>query len=627
MKFFKFLFFIFALFTIHCSLFTKFVAAANEFIVDSTVTYEVSETGKTLVTHDITLENNFSTLYATSYSLSLENIEAQNVQARSVSGDQWPVVSEKEGDKTQIKITFPDAVVGKGKQRHFFVTYENSNFAVRTGEVWEISIPRLSDEASFRNYTTILIVPEKFGLEAYISPTPVRVEERESVRVYSFKKEDLVKTGVTAGFGDFQVFTYTLNYHLENPLSKSAETEIAVPPDTAFQRVYLREIEPKPKQIKIDPDGNWLAVYILKPRERLDIKVAGEVQIFSSERPFPKPTNEVLGTSLLGTSYWQVDDPEIKALAAKLKTPRAIYDYVATTLKYDYGRVKPNIERLGAKGALLSPNSAICMEFTDLFIAIARAAGIPAREVNGFAYTENPEIQPLSLVADVLHAWPEYWDENRGAWIPIDPTWAATTGGVNFFDKLDLRHFTFVIHGKDPQKPFPPGSYKLGANPQKDVYVSFGKLPQETANYPEVTASLKENLPFFNSRLNFKIENTGKTAFYQLKPHVYFDEKLYHQEDIEVLPPFSSYENSLNVPYRFLAKNMPAQIRVEVDGSGVIVPTNKDKVVIISLLSIFSIFVIILALILWKRYHLNFQKLQAFIFSKTNKPPSISEKQ
>ena len=165
-------------------------------------------------------------------------------------------------------------------------------------------------------------------------------------------------------------------------------------------------------------------------------------------------------------------------MALELKTPEAIYDYVVKTLKYDYSRVRANVERLGALAALKSPNTAICMKFTDLFIALARASGIPAREINGYAYTENPQIQPLSLVADVLHAWPEYYDKEEKVWIPIDPTWGSTTGGVDFFNKLDLRHFTFVIHGKDSVKPYAAGSYKLGTNPQKDVFVSFGSLPE-----------------------------------------------------------------------------------------------------------------------------------------------------
>jgi len=607
------------------------VLAQNEFIVDSNVTYEVSETGTTLVTHEIFLENAFSTLYATSYSLNLENIEANNVQARSATGQQLSVNTAKDGDRTNIKIEFTDAVVGRGKSRHFFVTYENTSFASKTGEVWEISIPKLSSDSSFRSYQATLKVPLKFGLEAYISPKPDSSEEQANTRVYTFSKNDLVKTGVTAGFGEFQVFTYTLNYHLENPLARSAETEIALPPDTAFQKVYLRSINPEPLTIRIDEDGNWLASYKLTSRQRLDVVVTGEVQIFASERKFPKPTDEVLASNLQTSNYWETNDLQIKALAQELKTPRAIYDYVWQNLKYDYDRVRPNVERLGAKGALLTPTNSICMEFTDLFIALSRAAGIPAREINGYAYTENPEIQPLSLVADVLHSWPEYWDDTRGAWIPVDPTWASTTGGVNFFDKLDLRHFTFVIHGEDALKPYAPGSYKLGANPQKDVFVFFGKLSTDQTSYPQIKATFKPGVLFFNSSINISIRNPGPSAYYSFYPEIYFDSKLHSRDYIEVLPPFSSYEMDVKVPYSFFGKDTPNVVKIVVDGSDLSLSTNKNRVIITSLTITFIIITIFIIVILirlkWKnKLQAAFRKARESIYSKREMGRSTSER-
>ena len=38
------------------------------------------------------------------------------------------------------------------------------------------------------------------------------------------------------------------------------------------------------------------------------------------------------------TRLWQSDDPEIIALAGKLKTPREIYNYVVSNLTYDYAK-------------------------------------------------------------------------------------------------------------------------------------------------------------------------------------------------------------------------------------------------------------------------------------------------
>lgn len=593
MKFLKsFVLFILLTFTLY--LLPPVASADNEFSVDANVTYLVQENGKSIVTHEVYLENNFSTLYATTYTLSLENIDAGSVTVRDDKGKALPVETSKEGDKTDIKINFIDAVVGQGAKRHFFVVYENGNFAVRTGEIWEVSIPRLADENSFRNYSVTLDVPSNFGLEAYVSPKADTHSEAGGHKIYSFNKKQILETGITAGFGAFQVFSFNLSYHLENPLSRDAQTEIALPPDTAFQKVYIQSIEPKPISIDIDADGNWLAIYKLKSRQRVDVNVMGAVQIFASFRPFPKPTNEILSINLKETDFWQVNDPQIKALATELKTPRAIYDYVSKNLKYEFARVQPNVQRMGAKNALNSPTQAICMEFTDLFIALSRAAGIAAREVNGYAYTENPELQPLSLVADVLHAWPEYYDSNVAAWIPIDPTWGSTTGGQDFFSKLDLRHFAFVMHGEDSSKPYAPGSYKLGPNPQKDVFVSFGKLPEERTSIPTLTIVDKKQIPFFDSTYTVKIENPGPIAIYSMSPVVYFDQIVKSKDLVEVLPPYSGTNIEIKIPFSVLGKNTPDIVKVTALGSQIEIPTNKTQVVVNSLLVLCALFFVII---------------------------------
>ncbi|HKC04901.1 MAG TPA: transglutaminase domain-containing protein [Patescibacteria group bacterium] len=603
------------LFTFYFVLGATSVKSQNEFLVDALVQYNVQDSGQTEVLHDITVENNFSTLYATTYTLSLENIDAQNISAKDDKGEVLKTEVSQDSGKTNIKIVFSEAVVGKGQKRHFIVSYINKNFAVRTGEVWEVSVPRLADTDSYRDYSVSLFIPNSFGLEAYISPQPKSASSSDQGKTYLFSKDQIIQTGITAGFGQFQVFSFNLSYHLENPLGKTAQTEISLPPDTAFQKIYLSKITPKPSDVKLDTDGNWIAVYNLSARQRVDVSVAGSVQIFASYRPFPQPTQEVLSSNLRETQYWQVNDPKIKALAAELKTPKAIYDYVSKTLKYDFGRVVPNVQRYGAVKALQNPDQAICMEFTDLFIAIARAAGIPAREINGYAYTENPELQPLSLVADVLHSWPEYYDSAKGAWIPVDPTWGSTTGGVDYFSKLDLRHFTFVIHGRDSIKPFPPGSYKLGVNPQKDVYVSFGKLPQVRNSIPRISASVIRNIPFFSFIYSIKIENPGPSALYNLYPTVYFDNKQENRNFISLMPPYSSKGFNITVPFSLLAKDTPDRVRINVEGSELSISTNKTQVLINSLLILFALFIIILLLVLIRLKKITFNRL-APVFTK-----------
>jgi len=584
----------------------------EQFQIDADVEYVISETGETYVTHDITLTNLYSNLYATNYQLSLDNINPNNIKAVE-GGVPLTVTEEKLGTATNVNIAFDNVVAGKGKQRKFSISFTEDSFATKTGEVWEISIPKLASADFFSKYQSTLMIPKSFGEIAYLSPEPTS-QSVEKENIFVFTKEDMVKSGISAGFGMFQVFSFTLNYHLENPLSKEAITEIALPPDTPYQKVYYENLTPKPKTVEEDVDGNWIATYRLKKRERIDVVATGSVQIFSfPRRIFPENT-ESLNQNLQESKYWQVNDPRIQNLAKTFKTPKAIYDYVVNSLSYDYVRVRPNVERLGASSALKNPNSAICMEFTDLFIAISRAAGIPAREINGFAYSESPEIQPLSLVADVLHAWPEYWNENLGHWVPVDPTWGSTSG-IDYFEQMDLRHFTFVIHGNNPTQPYPPGSYKLGSNPQKDVFVNLGQLPKLRTSLPSIMLSKTKTIPFFDTKMKANIYNSGPSALYDVDIKVYFDDEISDSYMIDEILPYSSHESDIFIPFSLLGKNTPKKVTYSVSGSDVEAPAGKTFVIIYNLL---VILVIVSAIIVYILVKLGKIKLRFFKRNKNN---------
>lgn len=615
MKFFLKLFIFFLSLHIFYFILVTPVFAEGEFNTDLNVTYQINESGVTTVTQQIILTNAFSNLYATSYSLMLEGMEPKNIKAYADGGVVYQTQLDQKDKTTTIKVNFPDALVGKDESRTFWVSFEESSFAVRTGEVWEISIPRLSEDNVFNSYSLNLNVPKSLGDMAYISPNPRQELEDENNNIYRFNKEDVTQSGIVAGFGQFQVFSFDLRYHLENPLSVTSETEIAIPPDTAFQRMYYTQLDPKPTKFHIDDDGNWIATYTLKARQRVDVLAKGAVQIFATQRPYLTPSDESLKNSLLPDEYWQSDDQQIKALAVDLKTPEAIYKFVTEKLKYNYDRVRPNVERLGALNALSSPSDVICMEFTDLFISIARAAGIPAREINGYAYTENPDIQPLSLVNDVLHSWPEYYDQQKKAWIPVDPTWGSTTGGVDFFNKLDLRHFAFVVHGKDSVKPYAAGSYKLGANPQKDVFVSFGKLPDTRISTPQVKANFGKWVPFLPNRLNIEIVNPGPVALYSIKPAVFYDDvKIDEPLSFDVLLPYQTVKSAIEIPFSFLAAKTPNTVAVIVEGQRVRVNTNKNQVIIYNLLFIFTVVILLVLSIVFRLKRFKFDKITSLVW-------------
>jgi transglutaminase-like putative cysteine protease len=573
---------------------------ASQFVSNSTVTYDVANDGTTTVAHDITVQNSTSDFYATSYTLSLSGISPVDPIA-SEANQALTVHVKRDNDTTLLTVDFPDAVVGQGEKRKFSISFTDKSLVQKNGEIWEITTPKLADSSSFDFYSTELKIPDSFGILAYISPNPSFKESKNGKMIFDFDKSGSLKSTITAAFGQFQVFTFELTYHLENPLKTRAQIDIAIPSDTNYQKMNYSKITPIPLRVNVDKDGNWIATFDLEPRQKIDVDVIGAVQLFPSSVNNPKltPTPE----DLVATNLWQVNDPKIQQLAQQLKTPKAIYDYVSSTLSYDYSRVQANVQRLGAVKALVSPKSAICTEFTDLFIAITRAAHIPAREIEGFAYTDNPQIRPLSLVADVLHAWPEYWDETKQTWIPVDPTWGSTSG-IDYFTKLDLKHFAFVVHGAQDTKPYPAGSYKLGQNPQKDVNVTFGSLPQNRNSNLQVENKVINQLPFSDEIVDTKILNKGPVAVYNTNFQLVFDNtKIVRTEPIAIVPPYGYFETKINIPYSFLGQKTPQKAEILIDGKAKSEIGTYKTFLVISNLLMLSLFIFFVVFLVYLKFH------------------------
>lgn len=455
----------------------RWARAAGEFTADYIVQYAVAPSGVTIVTQNVTLTNQKTNLYPQKYTIIIDSTRIKNVIAYDNGGVIRPEITQADG-KTEIGLTFNDRVTGMGKQLPFSLRYESTDIAVKNGSMWEINVPGVASDPDLASYSVSLNVPPSLGPNAYMSPLPANGGK--------WTKDQMTRGGISAAYGTSQIFDLTLSYYLENPTVTGKRTEIALPPDGAFQKIFVRSLTPSPQTVLVDEDGNWLAQYELLPTQRLEVKaeITAELSLLPREG-FTQPlTNRAVYTQPL--KYWEANNSKIKELAKTYTTPRAIYNYVVSTLSYDYKRVTQTPIRKGALQALESPDNSICMEFTDLFIAVARAAGIPAREAIGYAHTTNARLRPVALVSDVLHAWPEYYDDKQEIWVPVDPTWADTTGGSNYFDKLDFNHIAFSFYGKMSDYPFPAGFYKKSGSNTKDVSVSFAKaVPRD--NDPQLT--------------------------------------------------------------------------------------------------------------------------------------------
>ncbi len=459
----KFFLIVFLLFFIFY--FSSSVALALEnFTTAYDVTYTVREDESTHVLFNIILTNTTSQYYASTYKIRLGFTNISNIKASDPGGPIIPVITESTTGKS-ISLTFNKKAVGLDNKIPFTLSFDTNEIAQKQGEIWEINIPGLTNQGDFADFTVHVRTPSNLGEPIYIKP-------EQNTSSLDFTKEQLGKSGISMAFGESQYYAFNLVYHLKNNQFFPIKTEIALPPTTNYQDVVIESINPPPLSVQQDTDGNWLALYALSPTRKIDVIVKGKVQIFLT------PKKEELSQDLRleytkEQPFWEAND-DIKALARRLKTPENIYNYVITNVTYDFSRVTNISPRLGAAAVLANPTSAVCLEFTDLFIALARSAGIPARQVDGFAYTQNAKQRPLTLVKDILHSWPEYYDDERQAWIMVDPTWGNTTRGIDYFNMLDFDHFAFIIKGKSSVYPIPAGGYKLkGQESTKDISVSF----------------------------------------------------------------------------------------------------------------------------------------------------------
>ncbi len=475
--------------------------AIAKFNTSYQINYQVQESGTTRVNFVINQKNNLSVVYATDYGISINETNLENVK---IKDEGTPVVPDiiKSLNQTSISFPFINKIVGKDKNHTFTIEYDTKNVATKFGNTWQIDIPRLEPDENVTEQTVVLTVPPGFSTPVYIDPKPDIV----SGNTYYFSGNKISNKSISAIFGKTQYYKGKISYHLANPDRDKIKTEIALPPDTSYQTVFYEGLTPKPAEVYTDKDRNILAVYYLNPKENLDVVLDLAVRLDFNPKPsLTQPSDSYL----LRNDIWNYDNnifttPEIK----NLKTAKSIYDFVADKLKYDYSKLsrqKPT--RTPAAESLMNNLSAICTDFTDIFVALARKAGIHARELEGFAISENPDLKPISLTQDVLHAWPEYFDKTKSTWIQVDPTWANTTRGIDYFNKLDFNHIVFAIHGTQPDYPVPAGGYKNGDNGKSISIEPVGEM-----QFPKPTFKV-EFVKQEGDNLEFKVTNTSGVSY------------------------------------------------------------------------------------------------------------------
>jgi len=476
----------------------------EDFITETEATFEVREEGYVRVSYSIVIENLKTERFAKSFKFSLGELAPTRIKAFDQEGELGTRIV-KSGNETLVEVGFRDAVVGQGKRRQFSLEFRDDSLIKRIGQVWEINLPRRKEDI-FGKYTLQLVVPANFQSEAFVTPRADSVLATRDSRIYVFSGEDVRERGVTAAFGSFQVYTFSLRY-------EAGEREILIPPDTAFQKVIYEEIIPEPENVGRDEEGNWVAIF--GGDNGAAIEVRGHAQLFAVPRPFFVPEEKDLNKNLVSGHGAPGE--------IVFNNPREVYDFVVSE--------KKSVEE---------------------FISLAKVSGIPARAAFGWADAASSKTHPLNYASGKLHSWAEYFDPARKAWIGVDPSWAASSGG-DYYAESDLRHVVFSA-GKEGSLPV-------------EASLSLSVLPPEREEAPMIRTVATPKL-FAGSRKSVvEISNPGPVALYDRAVEVLFDGRVVDTIIMPELLPYSKQEIGLSVPVGILGSRAPNEVLVRYAGA------------------------------------------------------------
>jgi transglutaminase-like putative cysteine protease/streptogramin lyase len=271
--------------------------------------------------------------------------------------------------------------------------------------------------------------PGKYARGLAFDGTNIWNADYQSDSIYSIKIKDkeIFKTWDER----HEVLTYTNQIRNYGPGELlDVEIYMAVPHDRDNQKV-VGEItyDPKPDELRDDRWGQKTAVWtystlaagqVAEPSMTTECRLYNITYFVYPEQvgSLDQIPKDIKDRYLVNdTKFWTDDEfmqKSVKAAVGGAQNPywmaRNIYRYIMDHMFYELAggwNIAPTV---------LERGSGSCSEYSFVFIAMCRAAGIPARYVGSVAVRGDD-----ASTDDVFHRWCEIYLPNVG-WFPVDPS-------------------------------------------------------------------------------------------------------------------------------------------------------------------------------------------------------------
>lgn len=267
---------------------------------------------------------------------------------------------------------------------------------------------------------------------------------------------------------------------------------------------------------------------------------------------------------------WESDDSEIYSKAHELTDnysnyyhkARQIFDFVKDYLTYvGYG------EKEHSALWAYTNRTGDCSEYTHLFIALARAAGIPAKHVSGYGY----QAEYGTDFEQMGHAWAFVYLPGV-EWVPIDMLWGSPEWN---FCKLNSDHL--VLATSDGTDLVKDDRIIISGDCSKPFYSYFGHDPNLTVDRTStiirevaVTATLNAATQIENRTWSFyvTVKNVGAQTIENIRVELQADNNYFEVPQAQSVSRLESGHNqqvSFDVYVKASVENSVVQALVTYD--------------------------------------------------------------
>ncbi len=277
---------------------------------------------------------------------------------------------------------------------------------------------------------------------------------------------------------------YVTDFQYPERVRESHNVLRARPATDANQRLisYRATVHPTARVFSyVDYWGTWVDVFgVRRPHERLIIAADSVVEV--AERPGPDASYPLAAylSEEVRTANWAYLQPSrhagfgvatqsltrdaVAGVDDGLEAVVAIHDAVRGALEYTSGATYVGMDL----AEVVDAGKGVCQDYAHLALALYRTAGIPARYVSGYLYSEDQSSGAAPDSAEIgvqTHAWVEVLVPGWGWW-GIDPTNATP---------VSSRH-TKIGHGRDYDDVMPlRGTYHGEPEHVLDVAVRISR--------------------------------------------------------------------------------------------------------------------------------------------------------